>query len=131
MAPGLGGGRLRVQPRIEGFLGFARILQGSKTRLSRPKVWALVGLTALTVAVVIGGFVVGADKGSLRIVASVGQVSTPGLNSGIWTAVTPHQYQVWDAGFIREEAALSIFALIMIGISVWFVGLHRRGLKQG
>jgi hypothetical protein len=111
-----------------GFRASWRRLKASKAVLRRPMVIALIGLALLVLFVIIVGFVIGADKGSLRILPpGVHQVSTLDLNNADWTTVTPHQYQVWDARFVREDAFFGYFALFMIGLSLWFQRLHRRG----
>ena len=108
------------------FPGFGATWRGLRKHMRRPMIAAFIGLTALTLFVIVVGFVVGAHKGSLRVLPSgIHQVSTLDLHSGAWTTVTPHQYQVWDARFIREDAALAIFALFMIGVSMLFVRVHR------
>jgi hypothetical protein len=87
-----------------------------------------VGTSVVLLVVIVMGFVIGADKGSLRIVADgVHQVSTLSVNNANWTAVSPEQYQAWDARFIREDAFFGFFGLAMIGFSLLMLRLHRKG----
>lgn len=91
-----------------------------------PIVLIFAALLLLIVGVITVGFVIGADKGSLRIIhGSVFQVSTLGLNNATWTTITPHEYHVWNARFIREDAFFAVFGLAMIGFSTLMFRLHR------
>ena len=79
---------------------------------------ALLGLAAVALVfiVIVVDFVVGAAEGSLRILPShVHQVSTSGLNKATWTSVSPAQFRVWEARFIREQSLLSLFGFFLVG----------------
>jgi hypothetical protein len=105
-------------------------LKPGRALLKRPMVLAFFGLALLVFFVIVVGFVIGAAKGSLRILPEgVHQVSTLDLNNADWTTVTPHEYQVWDARFVREDALFGYFALFMIGGSLYFHRLHRRSAR--
>jgi hypothetical protein len=74
------------------------------------------GFVAIAIVLMVG-FALGADKGSLRTLPSgLHQVSTFRLNNGAWTTVTTSDYHLWAARFIREEAALAFFGLFLVGI---------------
>ena len=71
---------------------------------------------AVVLAIVVTGFVIGADKGSLRALpGGIHQVSTLGLNHAAWTDVSAAQFRLWQARFIREDALFSLFGVWMIG----------------
>jgi len=81
--------------------------------------------------VIVVGFVIGADKGSLRVLpGGVHQVSTS-LNNGNWTTVSPQQYEIWDARFVREDAFFGIFALALIGSSLLMLAPQKGWDNQG
>jgi hypothetical protein len=85
---------------------------------------AAAGLVVLAVVVV--GFVLGAAKGSLRVLPDgVHQVSTPDLNSAKWTTVTPAGYNRWAARFVREDAMFGFFGIITVGFSPLVHNLRR------
>jgi hypothetical protein len=78
------------------------------------------------VAVVVAGFVIGASKGSLRILPSgIHQVSAVGLHLSQWTTVSSAEYRLWAARFVRGEAALSLFGFVVIGFVVLMRQLRR------
>ena len=71
---------------------------------------------AVIVAVIVIGFILGAAKGSLRVLpGGVYQVSTLDLNSAQWTTVSQAEYQRWAARFVREDAFFATFGLAMVG----------------
>ena len=77
-------------------------------------------------AIVVVGFVLGAAKGSLRVLPDgAHQVSTLDLNSANWTTVTPAGYNRWAARFIREDAMFGFFGVVMIGFSLLVHNLRR------
>lgn len=81
-----------------------------------------LGAFAVIVAVIVIGFVLGASKGSLRVLpGGVHQVSTLDLNSAEWTKVSPAGYRTWAARFIREDAFFATFGLAMVGFvaAIW------------
>ena len=71
---------------------------------------------ALVLAIVVTCFVIGAAKGSLRVLPDgIHQVSTPGLNHADWTDVSAAQFRMWQARLIREDAIFGLFGVWMIG----------------
>ena len=88
-------------------------------------------LLLVVVAVIVVGFVIGADKGSLRILhGDVFQVSTIDVNGASWTTISAHEFQVWNARFIREDAFLALFGIAMVGFSTLMLRLHRATLSD-
>ncbi len=95
-------------------------------RLGRRRIAGLVALAAFCLAVIIGGFVIGGDKGSLRVLPGPRyEVSTAGLDDAQWTTVTFSQYRSWEARFLREDALFTLFGLFML-IGGAVAGAQRR-----
>jgi hypothetical protein len=85
---------------------------------------AAAGMVVLVIVVV--GFVIGAAKGSLRVLPNgAHQVSTLDLNSATWTTVTAASYNRWAARFIREDALFGFFGLVTVGFSLLVHNLRR------
>jgi hypothetical protein len=85
----------------------------------------LAALVTLVLVVLIVGFVLGAAKGSLRILPTGGyQVSTVDLNHAEWTTVSRHTYQLWQARFLREDTILALFGAFLVAF-----GLATRSLR--
>jgi hypothetical protein len=80
----------------------------------RAKLLAVIALFCL--GVVVGGFVVGGAKGSLRVTPGPQyQVSTLDLNAAEWVTVSAAEYRVWEARFIREDGLFTFFGLWILG----------------
>jgi len=91
--------------------------------------WAVVLLSValIVLVVIVVGFVIGGAKGSFRVLpGSIHQVSTLDLNNAAWTTVSSHQFQLWEARFIREDAFFGFFGLFMVGFGFLIRGLRRR-----
>jgi hypothetical protein len=74
---------------------------------------------ATLVLIEVLGFVIGADKGSLRTLPNgIHQVSTLSLNHAEWTDISTAQFHLWQARFVREDAAFGFFGLFLIGFSL-------------
>jgi len=85
-----------------------------------------LGAALLVFVVIVVGFVIGGDKGSLRVLTGgVHQVSTGSMNAGKWTTVSPQQYQMWNARFVREDAFFGYLALFLMGFALLMLRLHR------
>lgn len=87
----------------------------------RPPVWSwnlrrraiAVALGAGLLAFIIGGFIVGADKGSVRVLSGPRyQVSVVSLNEGQWTTVSAGEYRRWQARLVRGGAVLTAFGMV-------------------
>jgi hypothetical protein len=80
----------------------------------RAKLLAVIALFCL--GVVVGGFVIGGAKGSLRVTAGPQyQVSTLDQNAAEWVTVSAAEYRVWEARFIREDGLFTFFGLWILG----------------
>jgi hypothetical protein len=87
---------------------------------------------AVTLAVVIAGFAIGASKGSVRVLPnSIIQVSTVDLNDADWTTVSPLAAEVWQARFVREDAILSLFGVALMTGAYAFPRLGRARARAG
>jgi hypothetical protein len=83
----------------------------------------------LCAAVVIGGFVVGAGKGDGRVLPGPQyEISTSPLNQAEWTPVSAEEYTSWQARFVRGDGVLTIFGLMLTGLTLGLLQLHRTGL---
>jgi hypothetical protein len=79
--------------------------------LARPRT-CFVAAAVVCVAVVVGGFVLGAAKGAVRILPGPRyQVSTLDINHGAWTTVPLRQFHLWQASFVREDGFFVVFGL--------------------
>lgn len=96
-------------------------------RIGRGPTAALAALALFCLTVVVGGFVIGGDKGSLRVLPGPRyQVFTPGLNDAEWTTVTAMQYRVWEARFLREDGLFTLFGLFMVVGAAAITGTRRQ-----
>jgi hypothetical protein len=106
-----------------------------RSRSQRPTRWpvplpllARVGLAvtaALCIAVIAGGFAVGAAKGNARILPGPRyEVSTLDLNQADWTLVPKRQYDLWQARFVREDGLFMLFGFALAAGSLGLFQLH-------
>jgi hypothetical protein len=92
---------------------------------ARPRT-CLVAAAVVCVAVVVGGFVLGAAKGAVRILPGPRyQVSTLDINHSAWTTVSLSQFHLWQASFVREDGFLMVFALAAATGSIALLHLRR------
>lgn len=85
---------------------------------------------AFCVAVVVGGFVVGAGKGDVRVLPGPRyQVSTLELNNANWTYVPRSEYETWQARFVREDGAFTFFGLVLVVGGLGMYQLHRAATR--
>ena len=86
---------------------------------------------AVVFAVVVIGSVLGAGKGSLRVLpGGIHQVSTLDLNTAQWTTVSAGEYQEWAARFVREDAFFALFGLVLVGFTAAMRSLRRQLIRQ-
>jgi len=87
----------------------------------------LVGIAVLILFVLVAGMSMGGAKGSLRILpGGVHQVSSPSLGaSSEWVTVSPQQYQLWGARFVREDAFLAAFGLALVAFGMLMISIRR------
>ena len=82
------------------------------------------------VAVVAGGFVVGAAKGAVRILPGpLYQVSTIDPNPSAWTTVPLSQFHLWQASFVREDGPFMVFGLVAATCLIALLHLHREAAR--
>jgi hypothetical protein len=80
--------------------------------------------------IVIGGFMVGAAKGSVHVLPRPRyQVSTLDLNNSAGTTVPVSQFQLWQARFVREDGFFMFFGLAVVAFSIVMLGLHHRAAQ--
>ena len=56
------------------------------------------------------------------------------LNDAKWTCVTPAEYRIWQARFVREDGLFTALGLILAGISLGILRLRRTaaaGISHG
>jgi hypothetical protein len=119
---------------------FIMVFGRSMNRRDRPRSWpvrvpplsriALLVAAALCVAVVAGGFTIGAAKGDTRVLPGPRyEVSTLDLNNADWTAVSRSQYEAWQARFVREDGLFTFFGLFVVVGGLGLVQLHRAATR--
>jgi len=85
----------------------------SLSRMSARSRTCFVAAAVVCVAVVAGGFVLGAAKGAVRILPGPRyQVSTLDINHSAWTTVPLSQFHLWQASFVREDGFFMVFGLV-------------------
>jgi hypothetical protein len=78
---------------------------------ARPRA-CFAAAAVVCVAVIAGGFVLGAAKGAVRILPGPRyQVSTLDINQAAWTTVPLSQFHLWQACFVREDGLFMVFGL--------------------
>jgi hypothetical protein len=85
----------------------------------------------VSVAVVAGGFLVGAAKGAVRVLPGPRyQVATIDVNQGAWTTVPLSQFHLWQASFVREDGLFMFFGLIAATGFMALLHLRRKALRS-
>jgi hypothetical protein len=96
---------------------------------ARPRT-CLAAAAAVCVAVVAGGFVLGAAKGAVRILPGPRyQVSLIDPNPSAWTTVSLRQFHLWQASFVREYGPLMGFGLVAATGFIALLHLHREATR--
>jgi hypothetical protein len=96
---------------------------------ARPRI-CLAAAAVVCVAVVVGGFVLGAAKGAVRILPGPRyQVSTLDINHSAWTPVSLSQFHLWQASFVREDGFLMVFALAAATGFITLLHLRREATR--
>lgn len=96
---------------------------------ARPRI-CFAAAAAVCAAVVAGGFVLGAAKGSARILPGPRyQVSTIDPNQSAWTTVPLGQFHLWQASFVREDGPLMVFGLAAATGFIALLHLHREATR--
>jgi hypothetical protein len=80
---------------------------------------------------VVGNFLLGADKGSVRVLPGPQyQVSSYSRAGGEWTTVSLAEYRRSAARFVREDAALTFFGAAEVVGAIGVLVLRRRGPRK-
>jgi hypothetical protein len=96
---------------------------------ARPRI-CFAAAAVVCAAVVAGGFVLGAAKGSARILPGPRyQVSTIDPNPSAWTTVPLNQFHLWQASFVREDGPLMVFGLVAATGFIALLHLHRQAAR--
>ena len=96
---------------------------------ARPRTY-FAAAAVVCVAVVAGGFVLGAAKGAVRILPGPRyQVSTIDLNQSAWTTVPLRQFHLWQASFVREDGPLMVFGLAAATCFIALLYLRREAAR--
>jgi hypothetical protein len=97
---------------------------------ARPRA-CLAAAAAVCAAVIAGGFVLGAAKGSVRILPGPRyQVSTLDINQSAWTTVPLSQFRFWQACFVRQDGFFMLFALAAATVLIALLHLHREATSE-
>jgi hypothetical protein len=96
---------------------------------ARPRA-CFAAAAVVCVAVVAGGFVLGAAKGAVRILPGPRyQVSTIDINQAAWTTVPMSQFHLWQASFVREDGFFMVFGLVAATGFIALLHLHREAAR--
>jgi hypothetical protein len=96
---------------------------------ARPRI-CFAAAAVVCAAVVAGGFVLGAAKGSARILPGPRyQVSIIDPNPSAWTTVPLNQFHLWQASFVREDGPLMVFGLFAATGFIALLDLHRQAAR--
>jgi hypothetical protein len=87
---------------------------------------SFVTAVAVCAAVIVGGFMVGAAKGSVRILPGPRyQVSVIDNSQTGWTTVPLSQFRLWQASFVREDGPFMFFGLLVATGFIALLDLRR------
>jgi len=96
---------------------------------ARPRI-CFAAAAVVCAAVVAGGFVLGAAKGSARILPGPRyQVSIIDPNPSAWTTVPLNQFHLWQASFVRDDGPLMVFGLFAATGFIALLHLHRQAAR--
>ena len=96
---------------------------------ARPRT-CFAAAAVVCVAVVAGGFVLGAAKGAVRILPGPRyQVSTLDINQAAWTTVPLSQFHLWQASFVREDGFFMVFGLAAATGFIALLHLRRQAAR--
>jgi hypothetical protein len=94
----------------------------------RAPVWAkacAVVVATASVTTAVGSLVAGGAKGSGRVLPGPRyEISAMNLNQSRWTVVSGSQYRLWQAQFVREEAPLVMFFLVLVLLTGYLLLAH-------
>jgi hypothetical protein len=95
---------------------------------ARPRI-CFAAAAVVCAAVVAGGFVLGAAKGSARILPGPRYQVSIDLNQSAWTTVPLRQFHLWQASFVREDGPLMVFGLFAATGFIALLHLHREAMR--
>ena len=98
---------------------------------ARPRV-GIVAAAVVCAAVIVGGFMVGSAKGSVRVLPGPRyQVSVIGNSPTGWTTVPLSQFRLWQASFVREDGLFMFFGLGVAAVFIALLHLRRGATRPG
>jgi hypothetical protein len=90
----------------------------------------IVAAAAVCAAVIVGGLMVGAAKGSVRILPGPRyQVSVIDNSQTGWTTVPLSQFRYWQASFVREDGFFMFFGLLAATVFIALLHLRREATR--
>jgi len=96
---------------------------------ARPRT-CFVAAAVVCAAVIVGGFVVGAAKGAVRVLPGPRyQVSVIGNSQTGWTTVPLSQFRPWQASFVREDGLFMFFGLLVTMSFIALLDLRREATR--
>lgn len=102
-------------------------------RLSQLPAWSRACFAAAAVvcaAVIVGGFVLGAAKGAVRVLPGPRyQVSVIANSQTGWTTVPLSQFRFWQASFVREDGFFMFFGLLAAACFLALLDLRREAAR--
>lgn len=82
-------------------------------------------------AAIVGGAVIGWDKGSVRILSNGHYQVSDSSNKGTWTTVSEHIFRFTEAQFLRGDSTFSLFGLAMVAFGVLMFRIRMRVKDSG
>jgi hypothetical protein len=90
----------------------------------------IVAAAVVCAAVIVGGLMVGAAKGSVRILPGPRyQVSVIDNSQTGWTTVPLSQFRLWQASFVREDGFFMFFGLLAAYAFIALLDLRREATR--
>ena len=81
-------------------------------------------------AVIVGGYMVGAAKGAVRVLPGPRYQVSVMVNSPTgWTTVPLSQFRLWQASFVREDGAFMFFGLLVATGFIALLDLRRQATR--
>ena len=90
----------------------------------------VVAAAVVGAAVIVGGFMVGAAKGSVRILPGPRYQVSVIVNSPTgWTTVPLSQFRYWQASFVREDGLFMFFGLLVATAFIALLDVRREATR--
>jgi hypothetical protein len=88
-------------------------------------------IAAASAAVITGSYLIGAGKGSGRVLAGPRyQISSLDLNNARWTTVPAGQYRLWQAEFVRGDSFFMLFGTLLVLFTGYLLLAHRHARRD-